>query len=55
MERSCEKVSVSFMEFYEGQDFLTFDLIYNGYVFIVVLEAVDPFVNNREDFHRKSI
>ena len=32
----CEKVSVFCMESYKGRDFMTFDLIYGGYVFIVV-------------------
>ena len=39
---------------YEEQDFRTFDLIDNINTFTLIFEAVDPVVNNRKYFHRKS-
>ena len=42
----CEKVSVLCMEAYKGQNFLTFDLIYDENVFIIVFKAVDSVFNN---------
>ena len=42
------------MGVYEERDFRTFDLIDDGNVFIIIFEAIDPVINNREDLHKKS-
>ena len=54
MVQSCDNILVLFMGVYEERDFRTFDLIDDGDVFIIIFEAIDPVINNREDLHKKS-
>ena len=45
---------MSVCEFLKNNIFWTFDSIYDGHSFIIVFEASNPVVNNREDLPRKS-
>ena len=42
-------------EFAKNMVFGTFNLIEDGYAFIIVFEAVNPVINYIENFHRNSI
>ena len=53
--QSCERFHFCVWGFAKDMIFRTFDSIYDGDEFIVVFTAVDTVVNNRKNFHRKSI
>ena len=52
--KSCENVSVLCMGVFEGHKFWSFDSIYDGNAFIILLETDDPVINNRNNLHKKS-
>ena len=54
--RSCDKFSgLCICKFEKNRIFRTFYLVDDGYAFIIVFGAVDPVVNNIEDFPSNSI
>ena len=42
------------MGVFEGHKFWSFDSIYDGNAFIILLETDDPVINNRNNLHKKS-